>query len=142
MTTNIITDIMKISIRINVLREGKKYCFFFFSRDRVEIDTILSLSNSSSAEGQESILNLFLPTYVSFVRAVVTSPLKEILSVYNVDNSVTLYVSLRTPAHCTMPVMINEGYDYSVTNAMITVFGWGRVFQMGLFERFARVYPT
>ncbi|RUS76811.1 hypothetical protein EGW08_015429 [Elysia chlorotica] len=59
--------------------------------NHVEIDTILSLSDLSTAEGQNTELNIFFPPFVT-CQANITSDKKEIISLQRFERSLSLEI--------------------------------------------------
>ncbi|XP_059140845.1 uncharacterized protein LOC131928747 [Physella acuta] len=88
-----------LDVTIVVLRTGKESLIFNVSsvvndttstNNRVEIETILRLSNMSTAEGQNTVLNMFLPQFVSYITSTITSNDKSIIQVFNANNAISI----------------------------------------------------
>ncbi|XP_005101456.1 uncharacterized protein LOC101855348 [Aplysia californica] len=91
-----------LDLAVTVVRTGSEQLEFNMTSsrddvnstsDRVEIDTMLSLSDTATAEGRDTVLLLFLPPYVSHVSTVITSPHKTIVSESLEGNVLTVNVS-------------------------------------------------
>ncbi|CAG5127753.1 unnamed protein product [Candidula unifasciata] len=96
---DIASSILILNVLVTATRTQKEEVSFNVSSSvdlinstssKVEIDTILRLSSLSTAEGQNSILNIFVPIFAAYVSTVVTSPYKIITSEVNINNVVTL----------------------------------------------------
>ncbi|GFR72880.1 hypothetical protein ElyMa_003852700 [Elysia marginata] len=66
-----------------------QHAFYCLPRNHVEVDTILSLSELSTAEGQDTVINIFYPPFVT-CQASITSDKKEIISQRKANNSLAL----------------------------------------------------
>ncbi|KAK6994428.1 hypothetical protein BgiMline_011026 [Biomphalaria glabrata] len=91
--------VLILDVTILVQRNGTENLIFNVSSllntttstsTNVEIETTIALSNSSRAEAQNAVLNIFLPPYVSFVDAFVQTEKKNILAISKNNGTLAL----------------------------------------------------
>ncbi|RUS69640.1 hypothetical protein EGW08_022597, partial [Elysia chlorotica] len=84
--------------------------------NHVEVNTILSLSDLSTAEGQNTVFNIFFPPYVT-CQTNITSDKKQIISQQQTDNSLSLDLGtlfFTDEVHLKTILTADSGYEVPV----------------------------